>query len=387
MNSTPTSSTRALSVAAFAGMFVFGLAVALLGAILPVISGQIHFDLARAGTLFLAMNCGMLVTQLAAGPLMDRFGHKPPLVAGPVLVAGGLVLISAAGEYGALAAGVVLLGVGGGMLNGATNTLVADLHEDPARKSAALNVLGVFFGVGAIVMPFSIGALLSWQGLGPLLRVAALITALPALLSAQLTFPPAKHPQPVPFAQVAGFARNGLVMMFAILLFFESGNEFIIGGFTSTYLVREVHMGVGAASYLLALYWAAVIVSRIVLGRLLLNIRAGAAVRASAVAAAAALAILMAADSPVAAAGALLLLGSGLSAIYPTVLGQAGAAFSAYSGTVFGILFAVALSGGMLMPWLLGQIATAHNLRIALLLPIGGFLAIFGLQTVISRRA
>ena len=59
-------------------MFVFGLVLALLGAVLPLVSARIGFDLARAGNLFLGMNFSMLVTMLALGPLMDRFGKKPP---------------------------------------------------------------------------------------------------------------------------------------------------------------------------------------------------------------------------------------------------------------------------------------------------------------------
>jgi len=39
-----------------------------------------------------------------------------------------------------------------------------------------------------------------------------------------------------------------------------------------------------------------------------------------------------------------------------------------YSGTAFGILFAIALTGGMILPWAVGQIADAYRLRLALLI-------------------
>jgi fucose permease len=46
-----------------------------------------------------------------------------------------------------------------------------------------------------------------------------------------------------------------------------------------------------------------------------------------------------------------------LSGIFPTTLGIAGAAFQDHSGTVFGILFTGALTGGTLLPWVAGRIA------------------------------
>lgn len=66
-----------LSIAAYTGMFTFGIVMALLGAILPLISQRLHFGLAQAGNLFFALNLAMLITTLALGPLLDRFGMAP----------------------------------------------------------------------------------------------------------------------------------------------------------------------------------------------------------------------------------------------------------------------------------------------------------------------
>ena len=54
----------ALSGVAYAGMFVFGIVMALLGAVMPVLSERLSFTLADIGTLFLVMNFAMLVTSL-----------------------------------------------------------------------------------------------------------------------------------------------------------------------------------------------------------------------------------------------------------------------------------------------------------------------------------
>ena len=147
--------TRWLTISAYSGMFGFGIVMALLGAILPLISQRLQFDPAHAGGLFLAMNGAMLVTTLALGPLLDRFGLRPALGIAPLFVAAALVLIAGTDSFNGLVAAVVSLGIGGGALNQTTNTLVADLHEDAQRKSAALNLLGVFYGVGALFIRFA----------------------------------------------------------------------------------------------------------------------------------------------------------------------------------------------------------------------------------------
>jgi fucose permease len=252
---------RLLSRAAYLGMFVFGIVMALLGAILPSLAGRLQFSVADIGTLFLFMNGAMLAASLVLGLVMDRFGMKSPLFLGPLFVAAALVVIVRATVFHDLLFAVVLLGLGGGALNGATNTLVADLHDDPRQKSAALNLLGVFFGFGALFLPFAIAALLAWLSVGKLLAAAAGLCAAAGVFAAALRFPTPKQSHALPLAAMSQFARSPLVITFAGLLFFESGVEFTLGGFISTYLTRDAGISsVSKASWILAAYWASIMV-------------------------------------------------------------------------------------------------------------------------------
>lgn len=379
-----------LDAVAFAGMFVFGIVMALLGAVIPVLSGRMGLGLDDVGTLFLITNAGMLVASLLAGPATDRFGTKTPLALGAMLVAVALVGISRAAGLSGLLPAVACLGAGGGALNATTNTLVADLHDDPDAKSSALNLLGVFFGFGALVLPFSIGVLLSSVGIAGLLLAAAGLCMATALVTLALRFPAPKQAHLLPLAEMRRFVRMPLVLVFAFLLFFESGNEFVLGGYFATFLTRELTVPVAQASYLLAAYWAAIMASRLLLSRALLHLSAHRAVLGGAVLAAAG-AILVAAahTTPVAMAG-ILLTGLALAGIFPTVLGVAGAAFRDHSGTVFGILFTVALTGGMTMPWLAGHLAESAGLRPVFLLAAVNFCAVAvlnGLASTVRRPA
>jgi fucose permease len=77
-------------------------------------------------------------------------------------------------------------------------------------------------------------------------------------------------------------------------------------------------------------------------------------------------------------------LGATLAGIFPAVLGVAGSRYPAHSGTVFGILFTMALSGGMTLPWVAGQAAAAWGLRPALGLVVLQFLAVLALQWLVT---
>jgi FHS family glucose/mannose:H+ symporter-like MFS transporter len=380
----PQARTGRLSAAAYAGMFLFGIAAAVLGATLPLLSERLEIGLGRVGTLFLVMNAGMLASSFALGALQDRYGMKPPLVGGPVVVGAALLVVARAGSFGHLLAGVALLGVGGAALNGASNALVADLHENPAAKSAALNRVGVFFGFGALFIPVAIGLLLRAAGLREILLGATALCALVAIANALPAYPPAKQAGGLSAAEAARFAREPLVLLLGFLLFFESGSEFIVGGYTTTFLTREVGIGVRAASYALAGYWAAMMLTRAWLGRGRFPLAGPRLVIASALASAVVVALLVTASGAAGAVAMAVILGATLAGIYPAALGVAGARFPAHSGTVFGVLFTMALTGGMTLPWVTGQAAAAWGLRPSLALLAVQFLAVAALQGAVT---
>ncbi|MCW5978799.1 MAG: MFS transporter [Bryobacteraceae bacterium] len=374
-----------LEAQACAGMFLFGIVMALLGACLPLLARRLAFDLAQAGDLFLAMNGAMLAASIVSGPLMDRKGTKPLLVAGPFLVAGALALVAGAGSYAELAAALALLGAGGGAINAGANTLMADLFDEPRRKNSAMNRLGIFFGFGALLLPFGIGALIEAVGLVPLLAGCAALSALAGASSAPTTFPRAKARETLPFRQLLRLARSPLVLAFGLLLFFQSGNEFILGGYITTLLTRELGATVATASYVLAGYWAALMLARVLASRWLLRVSGHKFVLACAAGAAVFSWLMSEAPSRGMAAAATVMAGFCLAGIFPTVLGLAGAQFKERTGAVFGILFAMALTGGMTQPWLVGRLAENYGVRAALKWPAGCFAAIVLLELLAAR--
>jgi fucose permease len=120
------------------------------------------------------------------------------------------------------------------------------------------------------------------------------------------------------------------------------------------------------------------------LGRGRSSLTGGRLVAASAAASAVVMALLLTASAPFPAVAMVVLLGAALAGIFPAVLGVAGSRYPAHSGTVFGILFTMALSGGMTLPWVTGQAAAAWGLRRALGLVVLQFLAVLALQGLVT---
>lgn len=380
----PSGAAR-LQASAWAGIFVFGIVMAILGAILPSLFDRIGFGAAAAGNLFLTMNFAMLVTTVFFGPLVDRFGFKSLLAVSALLVALAFFLLSRASSYGLLLAAAVVLGLGGGALNGGTNALTSDLHEGEERGSA-LNILGIFFGFGALTVPFLIGTLRQALGLERILLLATGLALAPFAVYAVLRFPQAKQAQGFPLKEAASIARQPLLWLTAFILFFQSGNEFTVGGWISTYLGRTFGFTPGAAALVLAGYWAAVMAGRLVSSRLVRRVGNARLILGSAVLALIAAALTAFAPSGAAAAAGVVALGLGFAAIYPTTLAVVGGRFAAFSGTAFSVVIATGLLGGMLAPWLAGKIAEASSLRRGLVIPVFNCAMIVILALGVARQ-
>ena len=66
----------ALGAVARAGMSVFGIVIALFGAVMPVLLDRLSLGLADVGLVFLVTNGAMLGASVIVGPAMDRVGMK-----------------------------------------------------------------------------------------------------------------------------------------------------------------------------------------------------------------------------------------------------------------------------------------------------------------------
>ncbi len=140
--------TLAVSCAIFFGL---GMLSSSVGPNLPEMATRNASNLATLGAVFTALFLGGLLSQLATGPLNDRFGERPMLLAGLSLpVLGNLGLMTSHWLPFTLVSAFVF-GLGTGIIIVSAHVLIADVFAE--RSVATLNLLNVFYGAGAIVGP------------------------------------------------------------------------------------------------------------------------------------------------------------------------------------------------------------------------------------------
>ncbi len=375
---------RRVFAAACLAMLAFGVVLTALGSLLPSLIGRFGLDRSAAGSLFAVMSLAILAGSVVFGPIVDRYGYKGLLAACIALIAIGLEGLAFAPTRALLVPAILLVGFGGGVVNGGTNALVADISGE--GKSAALAVVGVFFGIGALGMPFVLGVLLGRAGYGAVVAGIGAVVALPALFAAAIRFPAPKQPRGLPLARAVGLLRDPALLLLGLMLFFESGVEITAGGWTAAYVQEGLALPASRALFFLSLYWAGMTAARLALGAVLRRVAPAPVLFASiALAAAAAFLLIGATGAPAAAVGAVLL-GAGFAGVFPIVLGYVGERYPEISGTAFSLVTVMALAGGTVLPWATGVLGQRAGLRASFLLIPASLLAIAVLFTAARRR-
>jgi FHS family glucose/mannose:H+ symporter-like MFS transporter len=378
------SSRRVLFGCACLGLLTFGIVLTTLGSVLPSIMDRFGIDKAEAGSLFLLMTFGILAGSLVFGPLVDRYGYKGILLAATVLVALGVEGIAFAPSMFGLRFAVVAIGFGGGVLNGASNALVADISS--GERAANLNLLGVFFGVGAMGVPFALGILSNRYSQAALVAGVGILILVPVVFIALAAFPAPKQPHGFPIADAGRLVRDRLLLLMGLMLFLQSGIEITVGGWTSTFVTEELAVPSRDALIILSLYWMGMMLARLALGYILRRASPFSALYVCLAVALLGSGLLLTTSTIGVAAVGVFMLGVGFAAMFPTVLSFIGDRYAALSGTAFSVAIAMALCGGMLLPYAAGVLGMQYGMRGSFAIVPAALLILGGLLGALSRR-
>ena len=259
--------------AACIGMLLFGIVIITLGSILPTLITNFQLDGIKAGYLTSLLPLGILVGSLVFGPIVDRYSYKYLLITCTVLVMVGIEALAFTNDLYLLQLSVLVIGLGGGAINGGTNALVADISESNARgRGSNLSFLGVFFGIGALGMPFILGLFSQFHYRSTLSSVG-LMLIIPIVYFFITRFPTPKHLQTLPINNILGLVKDPSLLLLGLILFFQSGIEGIINNWTTLYLQTESNFIQGNALYALSLFVLSLTLTRVVLIFLLKHIR------------------------------------------------------------------------------------------------------------------
>ncbi len=376
----------ALCCAIFFGLGMLNSAV---GPNLPEMAARNASNLATLGAIFTALFLGGLLSQLAAGSLNDRFGERPMLLAGLALPALGNVGLATSHWLPLTLASALASGLGSGIIIVSAHVLIADVFAE--RSVATLNLLNVFYGVGAIVGPAFAGIGLRiwgtaqpplWFGIGLYLLLVPFV----ALLRIPLRSPHASritHHAPSIYYSPLLWALGALLLVYV-------GTEVGVGGWAITYVDRTTALGSEVGAIITSGFWLALTSGRI-LGALL-GTRLGS-MTLLLVSAVGGLAggLLLASSTGNAAVtiAAMLLLGLCFGPVFPTIMAITNGSFRSAPGRATSVVASLGSAGGMVLPWLQGVLlvqvspsASVQQVGISTL----GMLGLYGVVRMLVAR-
>lgn len=368
-----------------AGFFLSGFLTALVGALLPV--WGYHRDppeFITVGNYFLSLGAAVIASSRVARFLLPRAGVPRTLVIACSLACAallGLALVTPPASPYWRMAGLAAIGLAVGLLNtGLFHAVSAGHVRSPAETAAKA---GSLFGVGCLAATILVGGTFYAYTVPSILVFMAVAPGLFAGLYARIHIPVAvPGKQPTLREAFRDFRSPGAVM-FALLLFFQFGNEWSLAGWLPLFLVRRLGISPTTSLWLLALYWTAMLAGLLAAGLALGRVRHGRLLAGNVLAAIFGLALLFLTNNTFGAGTGVVLVGGGFAAIYPLVAEKIGRRFPYYNPAFFNGIFSFALMGGMLAPATLGYYAELAGIGVVMALPLAGTCVVFLLLLLI----
>jgi MFS family permease len=370
---TPAELRRA-RIGVLAYFFVLGAATATWSARLPAIKESLHLSDGGLGLALFAVPAGAVLTLAMSGRLVDAFGAVRVTRIAALLVCIGLVTIGLGPETGDLAVLIVALvcyGAVSGLLDVAMNTCGARLEVAYGRP--IMSSLHAGYSIAGLAGA-GIGGIFAWLAIGPLPTFAsvALALAVLGLFAGRWVLLP---PVAVQAGRSGDPSRRSLrqisvvIAVLGLLALCGQLGEGSAGDWSAVYLHANLGSSAGLAAAGLAAFSVTMAAGRMAGDRLAARFGSVRLVRVSGLVAGLGLAVGLLIGTPAAAIAGFALLGAGLAGIFPQIVSSAARLDPARAGRNIGRIAAVAYSGLLAGPVVIGAVASGVGLRNALLIP------------------
>ncbi|CAE6441808.1 unnamed protein product [Rhizoctonia solani] len=248
------------------GVFAVGLNDTATGANLPSIQDHYHLPYEVVSLVFLAGFGGYLISCMINSVLQNAIGTRNVLVMAGILYGGGSLLISFAPPFPVVMVGLCLMGFGGGFYEACLTSVIS--HFENIRF---MNILYAFFGLGALVSPFVVGALakagIAWRLYYWFpFSLAALVTICHFVLFKRYVMP-SDHEETsehksvrAKFKQVMHIPTTWVGIILIILSFAIADT---LSNWLTSYLIDVKGSGPDVSRYQLSMFWAGLTAGRI----------------------------------------------------------------------------------------------------------------------------
>ena len=350
------------------GFVLTGVVTVLIGQVLPVFINRWGMTDQLAGFFFTTQFLGSLLGTLLSSVIVENKGFRYAIILGFLMMVLGVGALNIGSKLVAFAA-VAVYGGGYGLVVPGTNLWVAENSSN--RSAAALNILNLAWGIGAVSCP---GLILFAIRTHSLTLVLYLIAAVAAALSFSLLYT-SLDSKPVATAATNASTHVPdtsffIVVALSALFFIYVGNETGISGWAAAFAKRlDVP---GGTRYVLAptFFFAALLGGRGLASFVLFRVKEHWVAIFGLLLAAGGNFALLRSTTVSQAIASVTVIGLGLSSLYPIYIAWLSKWFGARARRVGGVLFSFGALGGAIPPWLVGIVSTHEGgLQYGLLVP------------------
>jgi fucose permease len=363
-----------------------GIILLLAGALLPSIMKTFGIQEAAAGLMLGVGAVGFMIGPLLAGLLADRTGTKTVFLVGFGAELVLLVAFALAPSFGLATAVYFVLSAATGFIETPVNIIPAIVAKE--RSGSLMNIVHMFFSVGAFISPFLAGVVLQvtgrWQ---PAYWLAAGLTIVLFLIFARTPFPaqPAREKR---VAMGSGLRiwtvlRDRAILLGAVAMFLYVAAEFGASNWIVLYLHKQLHFGTLTATSGLSILWLGLLVGRAANSWLALRWSSHTLVLWSGGLGLGAGLGLLTARSPLVVYLWIFALGLCMSGIFPNIMADLNGRSPQRMGLITGFLVQAAAAGSAVAQPTLGVLAQRVSLPIAISL-VGVLMGLVALVTYLE---
>jgi len=330
-----------------------GLYGGLTGLALPFLAANTHSRVDQISLIFVASSFGYLVGGLFSGKLYDRYPGNRILASVLIVIAFMWVLIPITPFLWMLVLVLFLMGLAHNGMDVGCNSMLVWLHG--SKVGPFINGLHFFFGVGAFVAPLVAAQVIRITGgVTYVYWLFALFALLCAILLWNL---------PSPSAHAALRASNSranapvlLVLLFAFCFLLHAGSQVGFGSWLYFYATRMGLADPATAAYITSAFWGVFTIGRLLAIGISTRVRPKTILFVDLFGCLASLTIMIVfPGSLVALWIGVIGIGLFMASIYPSTMAFAEQRMH-LTGTVTSRILMGGGIGGMLIPWLIGQL-------------------------------
>ncbi len=340
----------------YLSIFIFPLYFLTLSPILLDISKSTGIETGDLNLIFTFFTIGSVIGQLTSVLYNKKFKSLTIIVTGFIVLIPVTIILSLTNGLYAFYVLYLICGYILGVIWLQANQNI--LRSRIKNKDRLITIGLSFYPVGALISPYISFTLVArgidWRYIYYLLiLLIILILSLYLLITRKIKYLSLKPEERISIKKVfSQKSKNILFILTAVMLLFYTMSETVIATWAPTFFRSERLFNVGEAALLISLFWAGILIGRVITGILAGAVKTNLLILVLSLLSIAAIIILYFSQSKNSNLAIMILVGVGYSSIFPLLISFGSTIYKSGSGILLTILFASANIGIAMAPYL-----------------------------------